>query len=81
MDYRDKPGIVQALGISRTDIFFDPHFLEQAQKHVHDLIPETKTKKILLYAPHFAEISVAQQLRMLGILYLCKKNYVTTMFY
>lgn len=46
-------GIVEALGVSRTDIFFDQDFLSTCRDKVYDVVPEAKGKKIMLYAPTF----------------------------
>lgn len=53
MDLKGKEDIVQALGVSRTDVFFDPGFLLQSRKRVNEMFPQTRGKKILLYAPTF----------------------------
>ena len=52
MNYKDD-GVVQATGISRTDIFYDEKYVEEARQRVLDLVPEAKGKKIILYAPTF----------------------------
>ena len=53
MDLKGKEDIVQALGVSRTDIFFDQAFLSEARKRVEGAFPIAKGKKVLLYAPTF----------------------------
>ena len=45
--------IIQALGVSRTDAYFDTMHLMHAAAHIRRLIPEAAKKKILLYAPTF----------------------------
>lgn len=49
----DTPEIVQPLGVSRTDVFFDEEFLEQARKNVRASVPGIGNRKIILYAPTF----------------------------
>ncbi|MBR0161119.1 MAG: CDP-glycerol glycerophosphotransferase family protein [Oscillospiraceae bacterium] len=44
---------VQATGLSRTDCFFDPAYLEKAKRRVFEEVPEASGKKIILYAPTF----------------------------
>ncbi len=53
MHLEDCPQIVKALGVSRTDVFFDPAWLERARARVEEAIPQAQGKKILLYAPTF----------------------------
>lgn len=47
------PEIVQAIGVSRTDIFFRPDFLERSRTRVNEARPQIGDRKILLYAPTF----------------------------
>lgn len=49
----DKPDVIQPLGVSRTDLFFDEGFLEAAERRVQSAIPQVQRKKVLLYAPTF----------------------------
>lgn len=53
MDLKGEEDVVQALGVSRTDIFFDPEFLAQSHKRIDEAFPRARGKKILLYAPTF----------------------------
>lgn len=46
-------GIVQATGISRTDLFYDEAFVNSRKEKVYSFMPEAKDKKIILYAPTF----------------------------
>ena len=48
-----KPEQIKAIGISRTDVFFDDEYKENALKNLHDRFPQIKGKKIILYAPTF----------------------------
>lgn len=52
MDYVDK-GVVQATGISRTDVFFDENNIAEARKNIEGKIPQARGKKIIIYAPTF----------------------------
>ena len=55
--YAEAMGIekekVRPIGVSRTDIYFDQAFLDESRRKLHALLPQTKKKKILLYAPTF----------------------------
>lgn len=53
MMLEDTPEVVQALGVSRTDVFFDEDFLNDARNSVEQAVPQAAAKKILLYAPTF----------------------------
>ena len=46
-------GVVRALGVSRTDVFFEPDFVPNSRAVVEEVIPAARGKKILLYAPTF----------------------------
>ena len=46
-------GIVQPLGVSRTDIFFDEKFRRQAVEKLNEAVPELNGRKVILYAPTF----------------------------
>lgn len=47
------PEIIKPLGVSRTDKFFDPGFLDGARGKVEAVVPQAAGKKVLLYAPTF----------------------------
>lgn len=49
----DTKGIVQAVGNSRTDVFYDGSFINDAYKKLYKLLPAAKNKKIILFAPTF----------------------------
>ena len=53
MDLGDNPEIVQATGVSRTDVYFDEVYLANQRQRVFDAVPQAKGKKVLLYAPTF----------------------------
>ena len=46
-------GIVQATGISRSDVFYDKEFISAAKERVLEQAPFARGKKIILYAPTF----------------------------
>jgi len=50
---KHEPGVVQALGTSRTDVFYDEAFLQAARDRVMEAHPEIKDRKVILYAPTF----------------------------
>jgi len=53
MEYPRETGVVQPTGVSRTDVFFDPAFLQRARENLLRLVPQAKGKQVLLYAPTF----------------------------
>ncbi len=53
MSIDKESGIIVPTGISRTDEFFDKNYIENCYQKVHEIIPATKEKKIILYAPTF----------------------------
>ncbi len=46
-------GIVQATGISRTDLFYDEDFVNSRKEKLFAAMPEARGKKVILYAPTF----------------------------
>lgn len=46
-------GVVQPLGVSRTDVFFDQDYIERCHAEVEEVVPEARDKRVLLYAPTF----------------------------
>lgn len=53
MNLPTESGIVKAIGISRTDLFFRGEFIQQAKEKVFGKLEIAFGKKILLYAPTF----------------------------
>lgn len=53
MGYEDKKDVIRPIGVSRTDVFFDPKFCAQASERVFEKVPQARGKKIFLYAPTF----------------------------
>ena len=53
MGLQDRPEVIKATGSSRTDIFFDESFQKSAFEKLHQLMPESEGKKVILYAPTF----------------------------
>lgn len=51
--FRLKKGVAQALGVCRTDVFFDGEYAEKCRKKLHAASPKTVGKKILIYLPTF----------------------------
>lgn len=50
---RQPPGVVQALGVSRSDIYYDADWVATCRKEFFEVYPEAVGKKILLWAPTF----------------------------
>lgn len=68
MGKEKDPEEIQALGISRTDIFYDPDFIEKARRHLYSVFPEAEGKKVILYAPTFrGHVNHAESPDMLNI--------------
>ena len=53
MNLKDTKTQVVATGVSRTDVFYDQHFIEQSKAAVDSVCPAAENKKIILYAPTF----------------------------
>ncbi len=53
MELEDRKEIIRPVGVSRTDVFFDPRVLAAARGKVNRAFPAAKDKKIILYAPTF----------------------------
>lgn len=53
MMLEDMAEVVQPLGVSRTDVFFDEAFLSSANHAVAEVVPQMQGKKVVLYAPTF----------------------------
>lgn len=47
------PDVIKALGVSRTDIFFNDEFLKESRDRLAYNFPESRGKKTILYAPTF----------------------------
>lgn len=50
---RQPEGVVMALGVSRSDVFYDPQWVENRREEFYSRYPDAKGKKILLWAPTF----------------------------
>ncbi len=53
MELEDTPDVVQALGISRTDVFHHEEFRVVSRDAIESMIPGIDGRKIVLYAPTF----------------------------
>lgn len=53
MGLQATPGVVQPMGVSRTDKYFDRIFLEDSRTKLEQIFPACNEKRILLYAPTF----------------------------
>ncbi|MDO4546106.1 MAG: CDP-glycerol glycerophosphotransferase family protein [Bacillota bacterium] len=55
--YREAMGVdedtIQAIGVSRTDVFYDDEYIAAARQKVLSRIPNADKKKTILYAPTF----------------------------
>lgn len=50
---RQEDGIVKALGVSRSDVFFDEEWNRRCREEFYERYPQLREKKILLWAPTF----------------------------
>lgn len=50
---RQQEGAVKALGVSRSDVFYDAAWIARCKKRFYNQYPEARNKKILLWAPTF----------------------------
>lgn len=46
---------VKALGCPRTDVFFDPSYIEEKCKAIYNIYPELQNKEVIIYAPTFRD--------------------------
>ena len=53
MQLQGHEDIVRPIGVSRTDVFFDQHRIENARRKIYQKFPAARGKKIILYAPTF----------------------------
>ena len=53
MGIEKKSGIIQPIGVSRTDEFFSKEYIDNCYKKLYKAIPEAKNKKLILYAPTY----------------------------
>lgn len=53
MQLEGHEDIVKPIGVSRTDVFFDPKNIDNAYEDVYSKFPAARGKKIILYAPTF----------------------------
>ena len=49
---KDDP-VINPIGISRTDEFFDEAYVENCYRKLHEKIPQSADKKVILYAPTY----------------------------
>ena len=53
MDLENEKEKILPIGVSRTDVFFDPVRREEAEKRLKEVFPEAASKKVILYAPTY----------------------------
>lgn len=53
MNLEDTPDVVQATGVSRTDVYFDEGFAQASREWLHAKFPHIGQRKVVLYAPTF----------------------------
>lgn len=80
MNLEGNPSIVKPLGVSRTDVYFQPSFLNMARTLVEEAVPEALGKRIILYAPTFrgrvASAEAPDQLDFVALRDAFKDDYV-----
>ncbi len=68
MGKEKRKDCVKALGISRTDIFYDDNFITSSRERLYEIFPNAKGKKVILYAPTFrGHVNTAKSPDMLNI--------------
>lgn len=50
---RQEPGVVQPLGVSRSDVFFHEEWVNARREEFYHQFPDAHNKKVLLWAPTF----------------------------
>lgn len=45
--------VIQPIGVSRTDEFFDPEYIDRCYQKLYERIPAAREKKVILYAPTY----------------------------
>lgn len=50
---RQEDGVVRALGVSRSDVFYDEDWIGRCRKEFYEQFPHARSKKILLWSPTF----------------------------
>lgn len=53
MGMEDRPECIYPIGVSRTDVFYDPNFLAAAREKLYRLMPSAVGRRVILYAPTF----------------------------
>ena len=53
MGLKQGDPMLQAIGVSRTDEFYDKDYVKNCYDTLHRLIPQTEEKKVILYAPTY----------------------------
>jgi len=53
MGIKKEQNIIQPIGVSRTDEFFDKEYICNCYEKLHRIIPESRDKKVILYAPTY----------------------------
>ena len=53
MNLKDHPEVIKALGVSRTDVFFDQEKIRRGREKLEQAFPAAAGKKVILYAPTF----------------------------
>lgn len=52
-----ESGIIQPIGVSRTDEFFDEEYIKNCYAKLYERIPQAKEKKVILYAPTYRGVN------------------------
>lgn len=52
-------GIINPIGVSRTDEFFDADYIKNCYDKIHHIVPASTDKKIILYAPTYRGVDGA----------------------
>ena len=61
MNLAGREDIIKPLGVSRTDVFFDPAFRSDARRQLDAAFPEAVGRKVVFYAPTFRGAPLSAQ--------------------
>ena len=67
--FRSKPGVVQAIGCPRTDVYFDQKARAAMGKKLRKKFPQLQGKRVVLYAPTFRGNSIAKSHMKLNLVF------------
>lgn len=68
MNLKDSKNVIQPTGVSRTDVFYQPEYIQQAYDNLYHVMPSARGKKVILYSPTFrGRVSTAETPNLLHV--------------